>query len=402
VLGVRDTAAAQRRWPGHQAIAVDFTRDLQAADWRERLGGVDVVINAVGILGSRGRQTFETVHVQAPRALFEACVQARVNRVIQISALGADEDAKSAYHLSKREADQHLAGLPLRSTVLQPSLVYAPHGTSARWFTMLATLPVFALPGGGHQCLQPIHLQDLCDAVVRLVAQREPPVRVAAVGAAPLTLSEYLAALRAAMGLAPAWVVPVPQALARVVAAVLERLPRAIVTRDTLAMLERGNCADPQPITRLLGRPPRPAHEFIEQPAAVAVRTAAALRWLLPVLRLSLAAMWIVTAVVSAWVYPVQDSLALLARTGLSGAAAVLALYGAAALDFVFGVATLVLRRRQWLYRLQAALIIGYTVVISACLPEFWAHPYGPVLKNVPILAMIWLLHQLDRPERVE
>lgn len=361
-----------------------------------------MVINAVGILGSRGRQTFETVHVQAPRALFEACVEARVNHVIQVSALGADAEARSAYHLSKRAADRHLAALPVRSTVLQPSLVYAPHGTSARWFTMLATLPLIALPGGGQQCLQPIHLQDLCDSVVRLVAQREPPARVAAVGPTPMTLRGYLAALRSAMSLPPAWVLPVPQGLARAAAAVVGRLPGAIVTPDTLAMLERGNCADPQPISRLLGRPPRSANAFIEPHASVAVRAAATLCWLLPMLRLSLAVMWIVTAVVSAWIYPVEDSLALLARTGLTGTVGVLALHAAAALDFAFGVATLALRRRQWLYRLQAALIIGYTVVISVCLPEFWAHPYGPVLKNLPILAMIWLLHQLDRPERVE
>jgi hypothetical protein len=61
----------------------------------------------------------------------------------------------------------------------------------------------------------------------------------------------------------------------------------------------------------------------------------------LPVLRIALALMWLWTAVVSFGVYPVQDSLALLARVGLHGAIAAIALYAAAALDLALGVLTL-------------------------------------------------------------
>ena len=45
------------------------------------------------------------------------------------------------------------------------------------------------------------------------------------------------------------------------------------------------------------------------------------------------------------------------------------------------------------------ALILGYTAIITIALPEFWLHPYGPVLKNLPLLAALWLLWELDRPE---
>ena len=76
-----------------------------------------------------------------------------------------------------------------------------------------------------------------------------------------------------------------------------------------------------------------------------------------------------------------------------------LALYGAAALDLVLGVASLLMRRRRWLWLAQIALILGYTAIITARLPEFWLHPYGPVLKNLPMLAALWLLLELDRPE---
>jgi hypothetical protein len=42
-------------------------------------------------------------------------------------------------------------------------------------------------------------------------------------------------------------------------------------------------------------------------------------------------------------------------------------------------------------------VIVGYTAIITLWLPEYWLHPYGPVLKNLPLLAVLWLLYALDR-----
>jgi hypothetical protein len=107
---------------------------------------------------------------------------------------------------------------------------------------------------------------------------------------------------------------------------------------------------------------------------------------------------WIVTAIVSFGVYPVAESYALLAGVGLKGLPAAFALYGAALLDLAFGIGIFVLRDRRWLWRAQMALIVAYSIIIAIHLPEFWLHPFGPLLKNVPLLAAILLLHEFDRP----
>ena len=86
-----------------------------------------------------------------------------------------------------------------------------------------------------------------------------------------------------------------------------------------------------------------------------------------------------------------------MARPGLEGAVASVALYGAALLDFGLGIATLLMKRRRWLWLAQIVLILGYTAIISIRLPEFWLHPYGPMLKNLPMLAALWLLYSADR-----
>lgn len=398
VVGVRRVDAARVRWPGLRVVGIDFARDQTPADWVGRLQGIDALVNVVGLIREHGASSFEAVHVRAPRALFEACAQAGVRRVVQFSALGADAGARTGYHRSKRAADEALRALPLAATVVQPSLVFAPHGASAQWFLMLASLPLIPLPAGAGR-VQPVHLDDVCEAVVRLLERPTPPDTLAVVGPRALALDEYLGVLRQGLGLGRARFVRVARALARRAAALGSHLPGSLLDRDTLSMLERGNTADPAPLTALLHRAPRDPSAFVPASLAPALRDRARLRWLLPVLRLALAAVWIVTALVSVGLYPVEASYALLAHTGIAGAAAPFALYGAAALDLLLGLATLLARRRRWVYAASMALILGYTAIITIALPEFWLHPYGPVLKNLPLLAALWLLWELDRPE---
>jgi uncharacterized protein YbjT (DUF2867 family) len=390
VIGVSRNSA------GPDGIRGDFTRDLDADTWIPRLKGVDLVINAVGILREVADQTFDSVHHRAPRALFEACVPAGVERVIQISALGADTGT-SGYFRSKHAADEYLASLPLAWTIVQPSLVYGEGGTSAKLFTMFASLPLIGVPGRGDYPVQPIHVDDLVAAVLELCNKsRFTFTKVALVGPRAMTFRSLLLELRAAMHLGRTIVMPLPLSLMRVAARMAELSPRSLLDRETLSMLEAGNVADPDATTQLLGRSPRDVTTFIDPERASSVARQAQLEWLLPLLRISIALVWIWTGIVSLGLFPRDDSLELLYRTGVPTALAPLLLYGAAALDLTFGMATLLLRRRRLLWLAQLALIIGYTIIISFRLPEFWLHPYGPILKNLPMLAAIYALYVLE------
>lgn len=112
-------------------------------------------------------------------------------------------------------------------------------------------------------------------------------------------------------------------------------------------------------------------------------------------MRLTLAAMWLVTGALSLGIYPQADSLGLLERVGLQGATALVTLYLAATLDIALGVLTL-LRPSKFLWKAQAMLIVAYTLIISLWLPEFWLHPFGPILKNLPTLMVLWLLNKYE------
>lgn len=377
---------------------MDFARDHDPADWLPRVAEVDIVVNAVGILREGPGQNFEALHVKAPCALFAACARANVRKVVQISALGADDAARTRYHRSKKAADDFLAALPLDWVIAQPSLVFGEGGSSARLFATLAALPVLPLPGNGDQRVQPLHIDDLCVALVGLIeTDLYDHRRVALVGPRPLQLREMLAELRAGLGSKPALVLPVPLTLVRIAARLGAALPRLLLDSETLDMLLRGNTAPATATRRLLGRAPRSVREFIPALQARWWADRARLAWLLPLLRAAVALTWIGTGIVSLGVYPVSESYALLARVGIGASLAPLFLYGAAVVDLALGIGIYVLRRaRRWLWRAQMLLIAAYSVIIAAWLPEFWLHPFGPLLKNLPLLAAILLLHELE------
>jgi uncharacterized protein YbjT (DUF2867 family) len=387
----RDSARCQ--W-----VVVDFAQ-VSTARWCELLTGIDAVVNTVGVFRESGDATFAMVHGTAARRLFVACVHAGVSRVVHVSALGADADASSEYHVSKRAADEHLLSLPLDATVVQPSLVFGLDGTSSRAMLTWASLPLVPLPGGGVQRVQPVHVADVTDALTALLHARGlwQGQRVVLVGPVPLALRDYLRALRGGLGL-PSWRAwAVPAAWVPIALRVAERWPGALFDRAAWHMLQRGNVGDVSAMASLLGRVPRCASRFIEPGVAQAVRQQAQLGWLLPLLRLSLAAVWIVTAVVSFGLYPAEQSYALLQRAGVPTAWQPLALYGAAVLDLVLGVLTLwPLRWTRPLWMAQMVLILAYTLIISWRLPEHWLHPYGPISKNLPMLAVLVMLFVLS------
>src|SRR5690606_114194 len=175
-----------------------------------------------------------------------------------------------------------LRQLPVPVTIVRPSLVYSPEGNSTRFFLRLARLPLLPLPGGGGQLVQPVHVEDLAEAIVRVATCADPPAVLEAVGPRPLPLREYLRLLGAAHGQAPR-VVHLPMAPLRPLLPLAARLTGGLVGPDSLRMLEAGNTGDAAGITAVLGRPPRDPAAFADArdvEAGAALRQQRALLWL--------------------------------------------------------------------------------------------------------------------------
>lgn len=251
---------------GHQVTPVsrrngqDMQTLLTPEAWLPLLQGVDAVINSVGIIAETRGQTFEKLHHRAPAALFRACEQVGIRRVVQISALGADAQAFTPYQLSKYEADEVLRSLPLEGVVLRPSLVYGQGGASMALFQRLANLPLIPLVGDGQYQVQPVHISDVVTTVLQCLQALPAHRTLDVVGAQPLTFVEWLQQLRRAAGKHPAPTLAIPFA-AVMASAHFGRLVMPLLHPDNLRMLQRGNVADVTPLAAFLDRMPLSVEE---------------------------------------------------------------------------------------------------------------------------------------------
>jgi uncharacterized protein YbjT (DUF2867 family) len=248
-------------------IAIDYLHDLQPAQWLLKLQGIDVVINAVGILRDSRKQPMAKILAEAPIALFRACAMAGVTRIVNVSALGVESPLDVPYFRYRREVEAVLFALPapLRWLNLRPSAIYGEDGDSARMFRVLAALPLHALPMGGPQQLQPVHVDDIVDAVCRWLADDSAmSVSVNAAGAEATTLRGMLDSYRQQSGRGPAWHLAVPELLITLGARCGDWFPFSPLCSDTLAMLQAGNTGDNSAFEHLLGRAPMPCSSFID------------------------------------------------------------------------------------------------------------------------------------------
>ena len=111
----------------------------------------------------------------------------------------------------------------------------------------------------------------------------------------------------------------------------------------------------------------------------------------LRLLRHSLVAVWLGTALASAIEFQ-GASQALLAQAGLQSAAWMQTwIWGGIVADVLIGAA-LWLRPSRAIYAAALALMLAMTVTATGLLPSLWLDPLGPLLKNLPIAALLVVL----------
>lgn len=396
VCAVRD-ARIDARFPGLRAIACDMAQDVRSEDWLPRLAGVEAVVNCAGILRERGADTYAAIHEQAPLALFRACVQAGVRRVIQVSALGHADDGE--FIASKHRGDTALMVLELDWLVLRPSLVYSVRGSygGSSLLRGLAGLPgLLPLPGRGGQPLQPIAAEDIGTTVVAALARPQARHEVLElVGPDVLSLRDYVLAWRLWLGFGRAYTLAVPAPLARLACTLAEHLGNGPLGSTMARMLERGNVGTADATTRLrerLGLVPRSLRRALaETPSHVQDRWHARLYFCLPLLRVSVALLWIGSGV-TGWLTPPADVVAAASGSSLSAGSLLGLARITASADLLLGALCLLRWRPRLVLALMLAMLLGYTFAIGIAWPIHWLDPFGGLLKNLPLIVVLAIL----------
>lgn len=151
--------------PSAEVISADVHDPAELA---RQFGGMDAVINLVGILHESRRNTFDNAHVQLTQKILDACRTAKVKRVLHMSALAAALNAPSAYLRSKAEAEKRVLAFNQAGhgnvTIFCPSVIFGQGDSFITLFAkLIKSLPVVVLACPNAR-FQPIHVEDVARA----------------------------------------------------------------------------------------------------------------------------------------------------------------------------------------------------------------------------------------------
>lgn len=202
----------------------------------------DMVVNLVGILAPSGKQSFEATQADLPKRIAALAKMHNVEKIVHVSAIGADLKSKSRYGASKAEGERSVLRGFSPTTVLRPSIVFGPgDGFFNRFGQMAMLAPALPVIGGGRNLMQPVYVGDVADAVVTALSNPETNDHVYELGGPNVYSFKKLMEMTCAAVGRKRPLVSVPFALMHIPAAFLQFLPNPPVTRDQLYLLEQDN-----------------------------------------------------------------------------------------------------------------------------------------------------------------
>jgi len=210
----------------------------------ELVAGQDAVINLVGILHSRYGlpygPDFARAHVALPKSIAAACRAAGVRRLVHVSALNADANGPSQYLRSKGEGEAALreAGAALDLTIFRPSVIFGPDDAFLNLFASLQRWsPVMPL-GNAKARFQPVYVEDVAQAIVASLDRSDACGQTyCCCGPRVYTLAELVRYVGEQIGKRRP-IIPLPEALARIQAGLLELLPNPPLSVDNLDSMD--------------------------------------------------------------------------------------------------------------------------------------------------------------------
>src|SRR6266542_1133066 len=208
------------------------------------VAGADAVVNAVSAYGETGGVTFEAVHEQGATTVARAAAAAGVARLVLISGIGADPKSGSAYIRARGRGELGVQQAFPRATIIRPSAMFGPGDALFGTLAGLARrLPVLPLIGGGHTRLQPVFVEDVAEAIARILADPATAGRTYEfAGPDVYTMRELVMIVLRIIG-KQRLLVPVPFAVAEAQARLFELLPNTPLTTGQVDLLKADNTA---------------------------------------------------------------------------------------------------------------------------------------------------------------
>jgi uncharacterized protein YbjT (DUF2867 family) len=357
------------------------------------LAGIDVVVNAAGVLQDGMKDDVMAVQRDAVRAMAAACKSAGVRQIVQISAPGVSESSDTVFYRSKAEGDAAVKASGVDWVIFRPGLVLSPqaYGGTAL-LRQLAAVPLVQPVMLADAPIQTVHVDDVAGAVVRAVGERMRGIDADLVSAEATRLEDLILAIRAWLGFRPPVMnVRAPLFLGSLAARAGDLAGwlgwRPALRTTSLRVLADGVRGDASrwPVRSL-------ARSLQDLPSTVQERTYARTALIYPFLQLVLSAFWIASGVIG-WVQ--QGAAMAVFGDGVPVSLAKVFVLGGSVADVAIG-ATLLFRPLTRPAALASVLVsFGYLIGSAIFAPHLWADPLGPMVKVFPAIALgltVWIL----------
>jgi uncharacterized protein YbjT (DUF2867 family) len=213
----------------------------KSGELKKALFGSEYVINLVGILESRADNSFNDVHIKGAKNLVEACSFNDISKLIQVSAIGVEQNKLSKYAITKFKAEKIIQSYK-NSLIVRPSIVCGDEDNFINFFAKYAKLsPFLPLIGKGETKFQPVLVTDVVEIISRCLNFPFKKGQIIEIGGDDiLSFKEILSFIVKELRI-KRMLVNVPFSLASKLAFFLEKFPFSILTRDQVEMLKTDN-----------------------------------------------------------------------------------------------------------------------------------------------------------------
>ena len=163
-----------------QAVRCDATDPAQV---EAALQGADAAVNLIGILYEAGKRSFQAAHVDAARNIAIGCAAAGIDRLVHVSAIGANPESDSKYACTKAAGEMAVREAKPDAVIVRPSIVFGAGDSFLNKFAAMASMaPALPLIGGGKTRFQPVYVGDVAEAIVRAVERADAANRTFELG----------------------------------------------------------------------------------------------------------------------------------------------------------------------------------------------------------------------------
>ena len=230
------------------------------------LAGAYGAVNAVSLYVERGRDTFDAIHVEAAARVARLAREAGVERLVHISGIGADPGSSSSYIRARGRGEEAVQRAFPNAILIRAAVMFGPDDAFLTTMVKLVRLlPIYPMFGRGRTKLQPVYVEDVAEAIARLIEHGDDAVdRCYELGGPRVYAYEELVRTLAAQIGARTKTIPMPFAVWHALAWFAEHLPGSPLTRNQIALMRRDNVASlTLPGLRELGIEPTPIEAIV-------------------------------------------------------------------------------------------------------------------------------------------